>query len=53
MQVVPGQVSKMTFTFDTVGEFPYICHEYCGRGHAAMAGVVKVVPETQATEDES
>lgn len=53
MQIVPGQVSKMTFTFDKVGEFPYICHEYCGRGHAAMAGVVKVVPATQATEDES
>ena len=44
MMVVPGQVSKMTFTFDEVGEFPYICHEYCGRGHAAMFGVVNVEP---------
>jgi cytochrome c oxidase subunit 2 len=43
MMVVPGQVSTVTFTFDEIGEFPYICHEYCGRGHAAMAGVVKVV----------
>ncbi len=42
--VVPGQVSKMSYTFDTVGEFPYICHEYCGSGHAAMYGTVKVVP---------
>ena len=44
MMVVPGQVSTVTYTFDDVGEFPYICYEYCGRGHATMAGVVKVVP---------
>ena len=30
MQVVPGQVSKLTYTFDAIGEFPYICSEYCG-----------------------
>jgi len=45
MQVVPGQVSKLSFTFDEVGEFPYICTEYCGQGHAAMFGTVKVVSE--------
>ena len=44
MQVVPGQVSKLEYTFDEIGEFPYICHEYCGRGHVAMWGVVNVVP---------
>ena len=43
MQVVPGQVSKLSFTFDTVGEFPYICTEFCGKGHAAMFGQVTVV----------
>lgn len=48
--VVPGQVSKMTYTFDEVGEFPYICHEYCGSGHAAMFGVVKVVPATAISD---
>ncbi len=45
MQVVPGQVSKLTHTFDELGEFPYICHEYCGTGHAQMYGTVKVVAE--------
>ena len=45
MMVVPGQVSKLSFTFDTVGDFPYICHEYCGQGHAAMYGTVKVLSE--------
>ncbi len=49
--VVPGQVSKVTYTFDTVGDFPYICHEYCGTGHATMFGTVKVVPEEMFEEE--
>ena len=47
MQIVPGQVSTMSYTFDEVGEFPYICHEYCGTGHAAMFGVVNVVSQSE------
>ena len=50
MQVVPGQVSKLTFEFDEVGELPYVCNEYCGQGHAAMFGVVIVVPASAAGE---
>jgi cytochrome c oxidase subunit 2 len=46
MQIVPGQISKLSFTFDEVGEYPIICHEYCGLGHAAMFGTVRVVPPT-------
>lgn len=53
MQVVPGEVSRLTYTFDEVGEFPYICHEYCGRGHAAMFGVVNVVSEADFATDSS
>ncbi|MDY7101758.1 MAG: cytochrome c oxidase subunit II [Actinomycetota bacterium] len=48
MQVVPGQVSKLEYTFDEVGEYPYICTEYCGQGHAAMFGTVRVVSEADA-----
>ena len=44
MQVVPGQVSKLSFTFDRIGEYPYICTEYCGLGHAGMFGTIRVVP---------
>ncbi len=53
MMVVPGQVSRITYTFDEVGEFPYLCHEYCGRGHATMFGVVKVVPDQATSADNS
>ncbi len=43
MQIVPGQVSKLTYTFDEVGTYDYICTEYCGVGHAAMFGSLTVV----------
>lgn len=53
MQVVPGQVSKLTYTFDTVGSFPFICTEYCGQAHATMAGVVNVVNASSASDDQA
>lgn len=48
MQIVPGQVSKLVYTFDTIGDFPYICTEFCGKGHATMYGTVKVVAASDA-----
>ena len=36
MMVLPGQVSKLTATFDEPGTFNIICHEYCGIGHHNM-----------------
>lgn len=42
--IIPGQVSKLSAVFDDVGEYDYICHEYCGLAHHQMAGVLRVVP---------
>lgn len=42
---IPGQVSKLTTTFDEPGTYDYICTEYCGLGHAVMFGSVVVTPE--------
>ncbi|MFV0260202.1 MAG: cytochrome c oxidase subunit II [Acidimicrobiales bacterium] len=53
MMVVPGQVSKLSFTFDKAGVFPYICHEYCGQGHASMYGTVRVVDESADASSDS
>ncbi|HHC09593.1 MAG TPA: cytochrome C oxidase subunit II [Actinobacteria bacterium] len=39
---LPGQVSKLTTTFEEPGTYSYICTEYCGLGHAVMAGSVTV-----------
>lgn len=44
MQILPGYVSKLTVTFDTPGEYPVICTEYCGSGHAAMYSTIIVEP---------
>lgn len=42
MQIVPGEVSRLTVTFDKPGEYDIVCHEYCGVGHHTMAGKVIV-----------
>ena len=42
MMLVPGQISRTTYTFDEPGEHLIICHEYCGLGHHAMFGTLTV-----------
>jgi cytochrome c oxidase subunit II len=42
MMLIPGQVSKNTYTFKEPGEHLMICHEYCGAGHQFMFGKVIV-----------
>ena len=43
-QVIPGQVSTLTVTFDKPGTYNFICTEYCGSGHGIMYGVITVTP---------
>lgn len=40
--VVPGEISRVSYTFTEPGEYPFYCHEYCGIGHHTMAGRVTV-----------
>ena len=44
IMVIPGQVSKLTHTFEEPGEYVFQCNEYCGLGHHTMFGVINVVP---------
>jgi cytochrome c oxidase subunit 2 len=50
VMALPGQVATLSATFDTPGEYNYICHEYCGYvagapiGHHTMYGVLTVLP---------
>lgn len=37
-----NQVAEATFRFDSAGQYPIICSEYCGGGHAAMQGMLIV-----------
>ncbi|OGK95164.1 MAG: cytochrome C oxidase subunit II [Candidatus Rokubacteria bacterium RIFCSPHIGHO2_12_FULL_73_22] len=42
VMLLPGQVAHAVARFDTPGEYPIICHEYCGIAHHTMAGKVIV-----------
>jgi cytochrome c oxidase subunit 2 len=42
MMLIPGQVSRNSYTFEDPGEHLIICHEYCGAGHHMMFGKVVV-----------
>ena len=34
--LLPGQVTRVTTRFDKPGEYPLLCHEYCGIAHHMM-----------------
>lgn len=42
LMLIPGQITRMTYTFRQAGEHLVICHEYCGAGHHLMYGRVIV-----------
>lgn len=44
MMIIPGQVSSLTYRFEKAGKYNWVCHEFCGTGHAAMYGTVTVTP---------
>jgi cytochrome c oxidase subunit 2 len=44
VMILPGQISTFDLTLDTAGTYQFICHEYCGSGHQAMAGKIIVEP---------
>jgi len=44
LMLVPGYISEVTTTVNTLGNFPMLCHDFCGMGHAYMFGNVKIVP---------
>jgi len=42
VMLIPGQITRLTYTFDEPGEHLIVCHEYCGAGHHVMSGKVIV-----------
>jgi cytochrome c oxidase subunit 2 len=43
LMAVPGAVNAARVRFDEEGEYPVICHEYCGLGHQNMMGKFVIV----------
>jgi cytochrome c oxidase subunit 2 len=48
LEVIPGHSVEARHVFDEAGEYYFQCHEYCGRGHQGMYGVV-IVEEGEVT----
>lgn len=46
VMLLPGQVTRLTARFDRPGEYPLLCHEYCGIAHHTMAGKLIVEPRS-------
>lgn len=42
MMALPGEVGRLTATFDTPGTYNFLCHEYCGALHHTMYGQLVV-----------
>ncbi|HWX01582.1 cupredoxin domain-containing protein [Collimonas sp.] len=40
--ILPGATSRLRFTPDKSGEFPFHCDVFCGSGHESMTGTVIV-----------
>ena len=40
--IMQGMTSRIRFTPDKVGEFPFYCDIFCGSGHEGMSGVIAV-----------
>jgi cytochrome c oxidase subunit 2 len=40
--IIPGTVSKHTFTPDKTGTFTFLCDVFCGEGHEGMSGTLIV-----------
>lgn len=47
VEVIPGEVSRLHYTFREPGTYRVTCNEYCGTGHHDMLGTVTVVPASQ------
>jgi cytochrome c oxidase subunit 2 len=47
--VIPGQITRVSHTFEEPGEHLVICHEYCGAGHHGMYATIRVTEAGDAT----
>ena len=49
--LIPGQITRVTHTFEEPREHTFYCHEYCGAGHHAMFGKLIVEPREGTSEE--
>jgi cytochrome c oxidase subunit 2 len=44
VQVIPGRVQKLVWTFDEPGTYEILCLEFCGAKHHEMVSTLEVLP---------
>ncbi|MBF6594013.1 MAG: cytochrome C oxidase subunit II [Thermaceae bacterium] len=42
VEVIPGEIAKVSQVFNQTGEYRILCNEYCGIGHASMISKITV-----------
>ena len=47
VELIPGEMSYLKYTFDKEGEYRITCNEYCGIDHQNMVGKLIVLPEDE------
>lgn len=47
VELIPGEVAALRYTFDRPGEYRVGCNEYCGIRHQDMLGRIVVLPAAQ------
>lgn len=47
VELLPGEISYLRYTFDKVGEFRLTCNEYCGISHQNMLGKIIIVSASE------
>jgi mono/diheme cytochrome c family protein/plastocyanin len=50
VDVLPGQYSEATLTFDRPGRYTYYCTRWCGPGHWRMRGTIEVQGDQGPTQ---
>jgi cytochrome c oxidase subunit 2 len=45
--IVPGYVAELKTVLRHAGDYPLLCNEYCGMGHAHMWSNIKVISKAQ------
>ena len=43
VEVIPGEISVLRYTFTRPGTYLTVCNQYCGIGHQNMLGAIEVV----------
>jgi cytochrome c oxidase subunit 2 len=51
VELIPGEISTFSYTFDKPGVYRTTCNEYCGLSHQNMLGTVRVLAPGELEEE--